>query len=102
LKDRFRQMKSERDELLSKYGLYWKNTKHDDYHMKVGTLINRLQQLPINAYIDMALDSEGNRFGDISDFGFENYSLFKGELKNGKIVYSLRPRSEELLEDRYK
>jgi|14BtaG_2_1085337.scaffolds.fasta_scaffold07664_7 uncharacterized protein YeeX (DUF496 family) len=100
--DKNAEMKSERDELVSRYSFYWQNTKHDDYNMKVGTLINRLQQLPMNAYIDMALDSEGNNFGDICDFGFENESLFKGELKNGKIVYSLRPRSEELPEDRYK
>jgi len=102
LRDDYNQMKSERDKLVSRYSFYWKNTKHDDYKMKVGTLINRLQQLPINAYIDMALDSEGNTFGDIGDFGFENYSLFKGELKNGEVVFSLRPRSEELPEDRYK
>lgn len=102
LRDDYYQMKSERDKLVSRYSFYWQNTKHDDYNMKVGTLINRLQQLPKDAYIDMALDSEGNYFSDICDFGFENASLFKGELKNGKIVYSLRPRSEELPEDRYK
>jgi len=102
LRNALLEMTIERNELYSKYSFYWKNTKHDDYKMKVGTLINRLQQLPINAYIDMALDSEGNYFGDICDFGFENVSLFKGELKNGEVVYSLRPRSEELPEDRYK
>ena len=102
LRDNYNQMKFERDKLVSKYSFYWQNTKHDDYKMKVGTLINRLQQLPINAYIDMALDSEGNYFGDICDFGFENASLFKSEFKNDKIVYSLRPRSEQMPEDRYK
>ena len=102
LRNELLEMTIERNKAYSKYSFYWKNTKHDDYQMKVGTLINRLQQLPVNAYIDMALDSEGNYFGDISDFGFENASLFKGEFKNGNIVYSLRPRSEEMPEDRYK
>lgn len=102
LKDELLEMTIERNKACSKYSFYWKNTKHDDYRMKVGTLINRLQQLPVDAYIDMALDSEGNHFGDICDFGFENASLFKGEFKNDKIVFSLRPRSEEMPEDRYK
>lgn len=81
---------------------YWQNTKEDNYRMKVGTLINRLMSLKDDdAYIDISSDPEGNSFGDIADFKYENYAIFEGKFKDGKKVYSLMPRDNEQPENRY-
>jgi len=81
---------------------YWQHTKADNYRMKVGTLINRLMSLKDDdAYIDISSDPEGNSFGDIADFKYENYAIFEGKFKDGKKVYSLMPRDSEQPENRY-
>jgi hypothetical protein len=100
--DDYYEMKSQRDEELSKYSFYWRDAKEDNYRMKVGTLINRLKSLKDdNAYIDISSDPEGNSFGDIADFKYENYAIFEGKFKDGKKVYSLMPRDSEQPENRY-
>ena len=102
LRSKYYQMKEKRDEELFKYNFYWRNTKEDNYRMKVGTLIHRLKSLnDDNAYIDISSDPEGNSFGDIADFKYENYAIFESKFKDGKKVYSLIPRDSEQPEDRY-
>ena len=80
---------------------YNANTKDDNYRMKVGTLINRLMSLNPEDYVDISSDPEGNSFGDIADFKYENYAIFESKFKDGKKVYSLIPRDNEQPEDRY-
>ena len=80
---------------------YNANTKDDNYRMKVGTLINRLMSLNPEDYVDISSDPEGNSFGDIADFKYENYAIFEGKFKDGKKVYSLMPRDSEQPENRY-
>ena len=102
LRSKYYQMKEKRDKELFKYNFYWRNTKEDNYRMKVGTLIHRLKSLnDDNAYIDISSDPEGNSFGDIADFKYENYAIFEGKFKDGKKVYSLMPRDSEQPENRY-
>jgi len=80
---------------------YNANTKDDNYRMKVGTLINRLMSFNPEDYVDISSDPEGNSFGDIADFKYENYAIFEGKFKDGKKVYSLMPRDNEQPENRY-
>ena len=62
--------------------------------MKVKHLIEILKGLEQEALIDLALDEEGNAFGDISDI------LGEEVLLNGEMAYVLYPENQELPEDR--